>query len=652
MPKRSSVSPGRRPPADGGGSADTERRARGENITVAVRVRPLTSLEKSHNAFVTVEAIDEAHVLVNDPDDKMGGIDYLRLDKTKTKHYRLDSVFGPESTQAAVYAATARPLARKVVEGYNACCFAYGATGAGKTFTMTGTLDDPGVIPLTLDDLVLVAAEQKEEYDVKISMQYVEIYNEKLKDLLNPSDAVLDVREVPSKGTYVAGATDKEVATCAEMMELIHGPRAIRRNSAQFAAQFFRRASDALHPHPPGGNLFRTTEATNCNETSSRSHAVLQLTVHSKPRFSEAPAKLGKLSMIDLAGSERATKTDNRGERLTEGKNINKSLLALGNCINALADKTKKASHVPYRDSKLTRLLKTARRQLPDDDDRQRQPRLDQFDETLNSLKYANRAAHQAARRPPDRDQRAAGRAAPPARARGLQGRARQGGLAAGDGQRRGARRRRRRARRLRDAGRPRGADSRAGGAAHLEGERRRAAEIGCRQAVAAGPGAAGRGRRWRGRRAGHAAAAAAFEVRPALEVPPPMASPVPGNRLMGTMARQMLEGATDGHRASAIMHCTRCRCSSCWTKWSSRILAQSPRRPKGFPHAGLLEDLRWRRSTASRWWCRGVAVDAAHGGGEAEGRWPCARRAAAELPRRRRRWRRTLPSWAPTARG
>ena len=213
-----------------------------------------TSLEKSHNAFVTVEAIDEAHVLVNDPDDKMGGIDYLRLDKTKTKHHASSTAldFGPESTQAAVYAATARPLARKVVEGYNACCFAYGATGAGKTFTMTGTLDDPGVIPLTLDDLVLVAAEQKEEYDVKISMQYVEIYNEKLKDLLNPSDAVLDVREVPSKGTYVAGATDKEVATCAEMMELIHGPRAIRRDSAQFAAQFFK-ASE--RPHPPGGAL-------------------------------------------------------------------------------------------------------------------------------------------------------------------------------------------------------------------------------------------------------------------------------------------------------------------------------------------------------------------------------------------------------------
>ena len=172
-------------------------------------------------------------------------------------------------------------------------------------------------------------------------------------------------------------------------------PRSAR-NSARFGAirrAILRCASDALHPHPPGGNLFRTTEATNCNETSSRSHAVLQLTVHSKPRFSEAPAKLGKLSMIDLAGSERATKTDNRGERLTEGKNINKSLLALGNCINALADKTKKASHVPYRDSKLTRLLKDSlggnclTTMIANVS-----PASDQFDETLNSLKYANRA--------------------------------------------------------------------------------------------------------------------------------------------------------------------------------------------------------------------------------------------------------------------
>ena len=163
----------------------------GSNINVTVRVRPLSSKETGRSSWNCLAVQDGRQINVSDPDDKMGGIDYLRLDKTKTKHYRLDSVFGPESTQAAVYAATARPLARKVVEGYNACCFAYGATGAGKTFTMTGTLDDPGVIPLTLDDLVLVAAEQKEEYDVKISMQYVEIYNEKLKDLLNPQKQLL-----------------------------------------------------------------------------------------------------------------------------------------------------------------------------------------------------------------------------------------------------------------------------------------------------------------------------------------------------------------------------------------------------------------------------------------------------------------------------
>ena len=384
------VDPGRRLPADGGGSADTERRARREHHR-RVRVRPLTSLEKSHNAFVTVEAIDEAHVLVNDPDDKMGGIDYLRLDKTKTKHYRLDSVFGPESTQAAVYAATARPLARKVVEGYNACCFAYGATGAGKTFTMTGTLDDPGVIPLTLDDLVLVAAEQKEEYDVKISMQYVEIYNEKLKDLLNPSDAVLDVREVPSKGTYVAGATDKEVATCAEMMELIHGPRALRRNSAQFATRFAVRLR-----RPPPHHQAATSSAPPRRPTATRLVALARRPPAHRALEAAVLGGAGQAgeALDDRPGGERARDEDGQPRRAAHrGEEHQQVVARLGNCINALADKTKKASHVPYRDSKLTRLLKDSlggnclTTMIANVS-----PASDQFDETLNSLKYANRA--------------------------------------------------------------------------------------------------------------------------------------------------------------------------------------------------------------------------------------------------------------------
>lgn len=333
------------------------------NITVSVRVRPLTPAESAKSCWPTVELLDGQHVKVNDPDDKMGGIDYLRLGQYKTKNYAFDYAFGPDASQEEVYAATAKPLAAKAVQGYNACCFAYGATGAGKTFTMMGSFEQMGVIPLTLEEVArMTAADDEAEY--KISMQYIEIYNEKIKDLLQPSDAVLEVREVPSKGTYVAGAADRVVNTPRAMMELIHQ-----------------------------GNLHRTTEATGCNEVSSRSHAVLQLTVRSKARYDASATRVGKLSMIDLAGSERQTKTGNRGARLTEGANINRSLLALGNCINALADRTRRVTHVPFRDSKLTRLLKDSlggkclTAMIANVS-----PSHDQFDETLNSLKYANRA--------------------------------------------------------------------------------------------------------------------------------------------------------------------------------------------------------------------------------------------------------------------
>ena len=132
---------------------------------------------------------------VNDPDDKMGGLDYLRLDKTKSKHYRFDYALGPTSTQTEVYETTNKPLVVKALEGYNACCFAYGATGAGKTFTMMGNLEQAGVIPLTLIDLFEMIASD-DEHEVRLSMQYVEIYNEKIKDLLNPSDAVRECRDI------------------------------------------------------------------------------------------------------------------------------------------------------------------------------------------------------------------------------------------------------------------------------------------------------------------------------------------------------------------------------------------------------------------------------------------------------------------------
>lgn len=203
-----------------------------------------------------------------------------------------------------------------------------------------------------------------------IQVSYVEIYNESIRDLLIPKDkdsnVYLDLREDPLKGVSLSGATEMRVDCVEEVMNLLFQ-----------------------------GNKRRMTEATNANQTSSRSHAVFQITVTISPKTKDINIERisGKLSLIDLAGSERGTVTENRGVRLREGAKINQSLLALANCINALGDRSKKGSFVPYRDSKLTRMLKdslggncrtvmlvtTA-------------PASSQFEETINTLKYANRA--------------------------------------------------------------------------------------------------------------------------------------------------------------------------------------------------------------------------------------------------------------------
>ena len=285
------------------------------NIIVAVRVRPLSAKEKTRGAYACIVVQDGKQINVNDPDDKMGGIDYLRLDKTKDKAYAFDHAFETAITQQAVFEGTAQRVIPDVLRGCNACVFAYGATGSGKTYTMMGGGDSsPGVVLLTVDDIFARISEMSEEH-ATVTMQYCEIYNEAIKDLLEPSNTALDVREAPGpRGTFVAGAAVVPVNSRAELEALIYK-----------------------------GNLYRTTEATNVNEVSSRSHAVLQLRFEMTPRFDpSAGTRCGKLSMIDLAGSERAAKTGNLGKRLTEGANINRSLLALANCINALADKTKR----------------------------------------------------------------------------------------------------------------------------------------------------------------------------------------------------------------------------------------------------------------------------------------------------------------------
>jgi len=198
---------------------------------------------------------------------------------------------------------------------------------------MLGSEEERGLMFITLEELFNKIISNSADREYKIKLWYLEIYNENIKDLLSPGDENCDLREDPQKGTIVSNITELEVSNSKDIMNLLRK-----------------------------GNKNRTQEATNANETSSRSHAILQVLVEYKDKVTgtDAEIKIGKLSLIDLAGSERAKETLNKGLRLIEGANINRSLLTLGNCINALCEANEKGTkpYVPYRDSKLTRLLK------------------------------------------------------------------------------------------------------------------------------------------------------------------------------------------------------------------------------------------------------------------------------------------------------
>lgn len=287
--------------------------------------------------------------------------------RVKDQTFGFDRVFDENTTQAEVYEATTRGLLDSVLDGYNATVFAYGATGCGKTHTITGTAQQPGIIFLTMQELFEKIAERSDEKQTEVSLSYLEIYNETIRDLLVPggSKQGLMLREDANQAVSVAGLSSHHPQDVQQVMDMI-----------------------------VKGNEFRTISPTEANATSSRSHAVLQINVAQKDRNADVnePHTMATLSIIDLAGSERASATKNRGERLLEGANINKSLLALGSCINALCDPRKK-NHVPYRNSKLTRLLKFS---LGGNCKTVMivcvSPSSAHFDETQNTLRYANRA--------------------------------------------------------------------------------------------------------------------------------------------------------------------------------------------------------------------------------------------------------------------
>ncbi|XP_057391195.1 kinesin-like protein KIF19 isoform X2 [Balaenoptera acutorostrata] len=334
-----------------------------QQLMVALRVRPISVAELEEGATLIAHKVDEQMVVLMDPMEDPD--DILRAHRSREKSYLFDMAFDFTATQEMVYQATTKSLIEGVISGYNATVFAYGPTGCGKTYTMLGTDHEPGIYVRTLNDLFCAIEETSSDMEYEVSMSYLEIYNEMIRDLLNPALGYLELRE-DSKGVIqVAGITEVSTINAKEIMQLLMK-----------------------------GNRQRTQEPTAANQTSSRSHAVLQVAVRQRSRVKSVlqEVRQGRLFMIDLAGSERASQTQNRGQRMKEGAHINRSLLALGNCINALSDKNSN-KYINYRDSKLTRLLKdslggNSRTVMI----AHISPASSAFEESRNTLTYAGRA--------------------------------------------------------------------------------------------------------------------------------------------------------------------------------------------------------------------------------------------------------------------
>ncbi|XP_012282547.1 kinesin heavy chain isoform X2 [Orussus abietinus] len=284
-----------------------------DSIKVVCRFRPLNdSEEKAGSKFIVKFPSGGEENCIS-----IGG-----------KVYLFDKVFKPNATQEKVYNEAAKSIVTDVLAGYNGTIFAYGQTSSGKTHTMEGVIGDSGkqgIIPRIVNDIFnhIYGMEENLEFHIKVS--YFEIYMDKIRDLLDVSKVNLSVHEDKNRVPFVKGATERFVSSPEEVFEVIEE-----------------------------GKLNRHIAVTNMNEHSSRSHSVFLINV--KQENLENQKKLsGKLYLVDLAGSEKVSKTGAEGTVLDEAKNINKSLSALGNVISALADGNK--THIPYRDSKLTRIL-------------------------------------------------------------------------------------------------------------------------------------------------------------------------------------------------------------------------------------------------------------------------------------------------------
>ncbi|KAJ4893419.1 P-loop containing nucleoside triphosphate hydrolases superfamily protein [Raphanus sativus] len=320
-----------------------------ENVTVTVRFRPLSPREIRQGEEVAWYADGETIV---------------RNEYNPTIAYAYDRVFGPTTTTRNVYDVAAHHVVNGAMEGINGTIFAYGVTSSGKTHTMHGDQRSPGIIPLAVKDAFSIIQETpNREFLLRIS--YMEIYNEVVNDLLNPAGQNLRIRE-DKQGTFVEGIKEEVVLSPAHALSLI-----------------------------AAGEEQRHVGSTNYNLLSSRSHTIFTLTIESSPLGNKSKGEavhLSQLNLVDLAGSE-SSKVETSGVRRKEGSYINKSLLTLGTVISKLTDV--KASHVPYRDSKLTRILQSS---LSGHDRVSLictvTPASSSSEETHNTLKFAHRAKH------------------------------------------------------------------------------------------------------------------------------------------------------------------------------------------------------------------------------------------------------------------
>lgn len=337
------------------------------SIKVIVRVRPHNERELQDNSRTVVEVVDDK-MLIFDPKERetpffFHNVAQKSRDMLKKQNKQLqfifDRIFSTTSTNTNVFEGSTKNLITSLLDGYNCSVFAYGATGAGKTHTMLGNKEDLGITYRTVAELFSEIEKQSKHREFHLGVSYLEIYNENVQDLLHKSGQ-LHLREDGRCGVVVAGLEPVAIQSAEELLLLL-----------------------------AEGNKNRTQHPTDANKESSRSHAVFQVYIKIINKLDSQVQRV-KLSMIDLAGSERASATGCKGVRFKEGANINKSLLALGNCINNLADGIK---HIPYRDSKLTRLLKDSLGgnchtvMIANIG-----PSSLTYEDTYNTLRYANRA--------------------------------------------------------------------------------------------------------------------------------------------------------------------------------------------------------------------------------------------------------------------